>query len=146
MLSITIILFLFGAGALMASVFVYSKHDDTAFTQTLMTIKTLQGRVNELEKLLQSNIQTVGSCNIKCDSVIKMVETVSKNCEDLHNETGDLQAMCLKLKEKDMELQEKISSKRPIIKFPEAVPVQLVPGRALGKGVKSLIKENKKDQ
>jgi len=104
-----------------------SKHDaekakDSAFACEL--------KYNDMHRLVNSNIQSVGECNIKIRSLISMVESLNKLCHDVSATHSTNAHKYIELYDKQMQLQDKLSNKRPVI--------------TIGKGIEALIKESSK--
>lgn len=127
-----------------AAVWVYNKNEDTAFHETKRTIDDLRTKLKEQETLLQSNIGTVASANLRVQAAESKVAEFEKQVEAVQDH-------CAKLRECQIALQDALSKKRPVFKPSGPIQVEIFTSdkapksphgkKPLGKGIKSLLKE-----
>ena len=137
-MDVGIVIFILGFLMIVASIYVYSSKDHSAYQEVLETVTKQQAKIADLDKLISSNILSVGNCNVKCDEVEKKIEKLSESCKDNESSIVNLQVFCTKMKETQIDMQDKISNKRPVLKFMQPVPVEIVDKK--GRGVKALIR------
>lgn len=129
------------------AVMIYEKRESTASQMIVNELRRAQDEVKRLNELVTSNVSTVISCKSKVEQFELMIESRLKKCDDalevFRDQVGET-------REKQIKLQDALSNKRPIVKVPTgAIQVEIYQGKpnpaqtkkALGKGVKSLIRE-----
>lgn len=105
---------------MLAAVWVYNKKEATAFHQTLEQVNLLRGEFKQaqedLKELKEFSELQESLINAQADEISCLIDAGEK-----------LESICRNLKEKQMELQELLSKKRPVIKIESPIPVQIVP-------------------
>lgn len=134
------IFFLLGVVCFLGMFYFYNKKEDGKYSKTLESVKAAEAKVRVLENLINSNIQTVALCNQRVTDVEKLIESVKETCKTLDFDIDALNARSEKLKESQIELQDKLSRKRPVITLSQPLSVEVTKGS----GVKELIKESGK--
>ena len=140
--NISAIVFILGAILLIGSVYIYSRSDYSAYTATLASINTCKADIKRIEGLINSNIQSVALNNTLVMSLETKVKEVKEDCKMNAYDTDALNARCEKLKESQIDLQDKLSKKRPILKLIQPVSVDIVEKQE--SKVKSIIRESSK--
>ena len=144
-MEISAVIFILGVIALISAVYINSKSDSTAFQDTLKKISFIEGKYKDLEKVLNSNITSVGNMNVRLESMLESNKKTVASCESVDKDIVSLHQYCAKLKDSEIDLREKLSKKRPIIKFDTPITFEVVQREVkTGQGVKALIKEKKK--
>ena len=139
--------------AMFAAIWVYNKSEDTAFhdtklriTELEMVLDTNEDKVKKLEELLNSNINTVASSNLKVMELEKQVEALKNIVRRIEQKTGDevsgLQEHCAKLREGQIGLQEKLSRKEQTTTIKGPIEVEVRHSKPMPK--KKLLKSTKK--
>lgn len=97
-----------------------------------------EAAVVKIDGLVNANIKSVGDNNQKVQSCVVMIESLNKVCQDLSASIAKSANSYLELQQKQIELQEKLSNKRPIIKMVSSDQDKK------GKGISSIIKSTAK--
>lgn len=134
------IFFLLGVVCFLGMFYFYNKKEDGKYNQTLEIVKVAEAKVKSLEKLINGNIETVSLCNRRVTEVEKLIDSVKDTCKTLDFDIDALNARSEKLKETQIELQDKLSRKRPVITLSQPIPVEVKNGG----GINSLIKQSSK--
>lgn len=155
-MSVGAVMFIMGVLMIIASVWIYSKSEDTAFDKLLDKQNQQQGKIKELEELINSNISTVAKSNLRVQDVeTSNKETVAK-VDKFREELDVFRDQCADTREKQAHLRDALSTKRPIVNLKPSGPIQIeimgptkpqpppVPkkgtkGKPLGRGVKSVM-------
>lgn len=132
--------FLAGVVCFFGMFYFYNKKEDGKYARALTRVEELNKTIKTLEGLINSNIQTVALCNSRVSGVEASIIAVKKECEGNAFDIDALGARSEKLKEAQIELQDKLSKKRPVIQLSQPVSVDVVNGG----GIKSLIKNSGK--
>lgn len=139
---ISITLFVLAVCMLIGAIFIYSQKEDSAYSDTLHQINKVNAEVNSLKTLVNSNIESVGKLNVKLESVLSLTKDLNIDCDNLDNSLGELKSQCIKLREEQFTLREKLSAKKSVIQLPQGFTVELInKNNDKGKGVKALIKK-----
>lgn len=129
--------------------------------KTNQIVQDLQKKILEIDsisketsKLIASNIATVGANSLKVNNFVEQFEKACKVLEEEQKDTAaeinNIQVYCTKMKQAQIELQDILSKKRPVIKVPENINVTVTTKEetkiqqkktGLGKGVDALIKK-----
>lgn len=132
----SVMLAAFGITSLIAAMYIYSQSDETANAKMLKIVEAQDQRLKELDKLVTSNVESVGSNNMRVKALDEKVDKVFGICQGNEKLISGLEEYCSKLKGTQIELQDQLSKKSPVIK------VEIVDEKKKGKGVRSLIKES----
>lgn len=131
--------FLAGVVCFFGMFYFYNKRENGDYKKTLKLVETVEAKVLALDKLINSNIQTVALCNQRVTGVEASIASVKEECKVLDFDIDALNARSEKLKESQIELQDKLSRKRPVITLSQPIPVE-VTEKKKGLGRRALIK------
>lgn len=92
----------------------YDEHFYGKRAEVFKIAKAAETKVLELEKLLNSNIMTVGKCNMAVEEVKKDLFCLTGKIDKTDEQLDNLQDHCAKLRESQIDLREILSKKRPI--------------------------------
>lgn len=160
-MSVSAVIFILGVLMIIGSVWIYSKSEDTAYDKLLSKYNETSAKLKELEGLVNSNISTAGSANINAKDAKTQVET---KLAEFRTELDVFRDQCADTREKQIQLRDALSRKRPQINIPTGPIVfeihetrprtQPAGGTAttkpdpkkkpLGRGVKSVLGEQSK--
>jgi hypothetical protein len=124
------------------SIFIYEKRD-TPNSAMIVEMKRLQMEVKRIDELVSGNTSTVIKVRTDVDHFLRSSEGRFKACDDALQVFRD---QVSETREKQIQLKSELSSKRPIVKFPQgAIQLEIIQTtptkKPLGKGVNSLIRE-----
>lgn len=132
------------------AIWVYNDKDKTSGDQALAQIglqnseiKSLKKSIEELKSVASSNISTIMAQNSKIEHLTAQVTNLKDEVQVFRDQVSDT-------REKQIQLRDDLSRKRPIFKAPQG-PIQIeilapskkAPPQKPGKGIKSLIREGK---
>lgn len=122
------------------AVFIYNRAERNASAQVAAQIKTFLAKLKEIDDRTTGNTSTVVSAKTQLDLFIKIFE---KEMSSYQSEIAVFRDQLAETREKQMQLREDLSRKRPIVKFSGPIPVEIhnnpTPPKK-GKGVGALIK------
>lgn len=124
----TILIFIFVACvvAMFAAIWVYNQAESTAFDKTMAKIDQVNSRVEELDKLLASNVSTTAGLSLKLKTLDHVVTCqtgfINKNDERISN----INATCDALKEQMIDLKMTVASKRPVTTVKGPLQVEII--------------------
>lgn len=124
-MSIVFTIFITGCILMIASIYIYSKCEDTAYKDTIEKVNFVIGENKRLEKIINGNITTVANNNLRTDNLVKQFEVIVKECETLDHQIGELKAFCQKLKEAQLS-----ADKTSSVNFQNPLVVQVVETQA----------------
>ena len=125
---------------LLGSLWVYNKREDTVYDNTWSEIHKANSNYAESKMKFDESVRTMQAAQARIESLEKMVEHMNKNCNAVHAENTATMKKCADLELKQIELQDKLSRKRPVITLSQPIAVEVTKGS----GVKALIKESGK--
>lgn len=117
----------------------YKEGHSTDYLKRL--IDNQETRIIVLQKQYKSNNEKQDSMKLEMEEIRKKSMVHSFDCEKLSEEIDGLSEYCEKIKLSQIDLQDKLSNKRPVLKVSTPIPVQIVEEKKTGKGVESLIKK-----
>lgn len=116
---------LVSAGFAATGFYFYNNSEDTAFHKLLGENKSVKADVKRLDELTASNISTVAKNNVKVEEMEKKFIDLEKR----FNEQMDIfRDQCHETREKQMQLRNELSNKRPVVKFTGPIPVEVYQG------------------
>lgn len=125
-MQVVAVIFILGVLMIIGSVFIYSKAEDTAYDKLLAKYNENNAKIKELEGLLNSNISTAGSANVNAKDAKEQVE---KKLAEFRSELDVFRDQCADTREKQIELRDALSKKRPQINIPTGpIVVEIVKG------------------
>ncbi len=102
----------------------YMKAENTVFQKTLGMITSLSNELSQCDKLVASNISTVGASNIRIATLEASLKKMSGEIEVFRDQISDTQ-------EKQMKLREALSRKTSRIILPTGpIQMEIYPGKA----------------
>lgn len=126
--------------------YMYDKKDNTQYQQTLAAIDLCNKNYSKLEELINKNIQSVGLNNQEVAKLETKVNEMKADCSLNGYDIDALRVRCEKLKESQIELQDKLSNKRPVIIMkqpPMPTPVDFLSGEGMDALLKPKGKKSK---
>lgn len=150
------ILFCFVVTFLLVGIYILENRNKTDAKDLSLLVKEDVGRMKTDVGTLTGAVNRVA---IESASNEQRVNDILKRTEALEKEADATEEMCLKLREGQSQLNDRISRKRPVIKMPTgAIQVEILPGTnpkkdyasgsgsaknnaVLGKGMKAILKD-----
>lgn len=119
-----ILIYVACALTMFGAIYIYSKKEDTAFSETLNKYQSLQVELKSATDSINAQRTTI---MLQADKIKKFEETIDKFCEEIKKqkiEIDNLQEHCAKIREQQIELKDKVSSKRPVLKLNQPIEVR----------------------
>lgn len=113
---VALAIFVVGTIMIIGSIWIYSKKDESAYQATLKIVNDNKAEISSVKALVNANIETIGKTNLRITELSEMFHKNLELCKDNDDSIKNLQVYCVKLKESQLENQEKISKLRPVIK------------------------------
>ena len=138
-MDVGVVIFILGFLMIVASIYVYSSKDQSAYQDVLETMKHQSARIGTLENTASGFVLSADAYKIKYDELDKKISALTDTCKENENALQNMQVFCTRMRETQTEMQDKISNKRPVVKFTQPMQVEIVEKK--GKGVKALIRK-----
>jgi hypothetical protein len=92
----------------------YDEHFYGKKSEVYSRVAKMEATVREFDRLLNSNIATVGKCNQNVEEVKKDMFCLTGKVDKTDEQLDNLQEHCAKLRDSQIDLRELLSKKRPI--------------------------------
>lgn len=118
------VVFIVGVIMIISAIFIYSKSEGTALHDVLEKYGAQQSEIKELRELLNKNIGSVAEANTKVNGFDQAIKAGSDKIDKFKDEMDVFREQCLKLRGDQINMNEALSKKRPIVKLPTG-PIQI---------------------
>ena len=130
--------------AMFAAIYVYNKKEDTAYAETVSKLTQVSAELKKAQDSLNEQRTLVVNQNLKLKEFEDKITCASDELKKFKVEIDQLQEHCARLREQQIELKDKLASKRPVINISTPIPVSITPTQAdpkLMKKLKTQLKE-----